>query len=844
MEPKKQEDNLREYSRAIVQSIKSLGSEIEQAKLTPLERLEKAIIEINTTLEKIQEVADRKVKDGEPGVSINKAEIKLGNLVLELTNGKTLNAGKVVGEDGLDGEDAEIKEDELIKKILLALPKQEKLDEEVLLKKFIEQIPKEEKLTTDNVITKIKKIKALSYKDLKDIPNLEEVLKPHLKYFSDLAERPRPVVAGTNVISKMLDVDGSIDPQQGQALIWNADKNKYEPQDVSSGSSLPDQTGNSGKFLTTDGTDASWGSPSGSGDMQASTYDPNSVADDAFSMDNMVEGTNTKILTSAERTKLTNTSGVNTGDQDLSGLVKNTTRSKRMGWVFPDNNIDPAADITGQKWHTLSVMWYELNSSGVLVKRNNSSYGSYFYYTAANAQTIVSNSTVSLINASVANATWMGTLVSDSTKRSNAITELVNFCKDNNFDGVDLDFEDFASWSPTQYTNFKTFISELGTALHAQGFILSIDAPAIWNTAANTESGTGDDWDSANSQGYYEFTYSDFNSLPVDKMVIMAYDYQYDYSAGQPNQPLKWLKEILEFARDNINENTIEIVAGLPSAGYSGATSGYSITGRTYDYLAAQTGFSGASRDVASGEIIWANGGTSYALIDDAAIALKVAQVEAVGIYAYATWHVGQNEYGGSDLTLVTEDRNRNYQDLSIYAPKTSPTFTGTVTLPTGLTGIVKASSGVVSAVTAPSGTIVGTTDTQTLTNKTLTSPIINGGSALTATSTQIDGLLTGQWNPLLYGTVTDAVYRIITKCEFAGTINEISTICDSGTGTLTTKINTTAVTATANSVSSTRQDQAVSGANTFAVGDYITITVSSASALTNMGVTIKYTRS
>jgi hypothetical protein len=706
--------------------------------------------------------------------------------------------------------------------------------------------------------TDIKKIKKELELKPEDIDKLDEYLTakiPNVDYSPQLKDLRNSIAVVDNKIYKIpVGVEILNNGQNlgrfpsinftGAKIVARASMVDVNIASGDGGSSLPDQTGNNGKFLTTDGTDPSWGSPSGSGDMQASTYDPNSVADDAFSMDNMVEGTNTKILTSAERTKLTNTSGVNTGDQDLSGLVKNTTRSKRMGWVFPDNNIDPAADITGQKWHTLSVMWYELNSSGVLVKRNNSSYGSYFYYTAANAQTIVSNSTVSLINASVANATWMGTLVSDSTKRSNAITELVNFCKDNNFDGVDLDFEDFASWSPTQYTNFKTFISELGTALHAQGFILSIDAPAIWNTAANTESGTGDDWDSANSQGYYEFTYSDFNSLPVDKMVIMAYDYQYDYSAGQPNQPLKWLKEILEFARDNINENTIEIVAGLPSAGYSGATSGYSITGRTYDYLAAQTGFSGASRDVASGEIIWANGGTSYALIDDAAIALKVAQVEAVGIYAYATWHVGQNEYGGSDLTLVTEDRNRNYQDLSIYAPKTSPTFTGTVTLPTGLTGIVKASSGVVSAVTAPSGTIVGTTDTQTLTNKTLTSPIINGGSALTATSTQIDGLLTGQWNPLLYGTVTDAVYRIITKCEFAGTINEISTICDSGTGTLTTKINTTAVTATANSVSSTRQDQAVSGANTFAVGDYITITVSSASALTNMGVTIKYTRS
>ena len=50
-------------------------------------------------------------------------------------------------------------------------------------------------------------------------------------------------------------------------------------------------------------------SASGGGDMLAATYDPTSVEGDAFSMDNMVEGTTTKIMTATERTKL---SGIET----------------------------------------------------------------------------------------------------------------------------------------------------------------------------------------------------------------------------------------------------------------------------------------------------------------------------------------------------------------------------------------------------------------------------------------------------------------------------------------------------------------------------------------------------
>lgn len=81
-------------------------------------------------------------------------------------------------------------------------------------------------------------------------------------------------------------------------------------------------SGQGGKAVTVkiDETGVEFSTPAGGGDMLASVYDPTNVNDDAFDMDNMVEGTTNKILTAAERTILSNTSGTNTGDQDLSGL--------------------------------------------------------------------------------------------------------------------------------------------------------------------------------------------------------------------------------------------------------------------------------------------------------------------------------------------------------------------------------------------------------------------------------------------------------------------------------------------------------------------------------------------
>jgi len=94
----------------------------------------------------------------------------------------------------------------------------------------------------------------------------------------------------------------------------------------------------------------------GSGDMEASTYDPNNVASDAFDMDNMAQGTANKFITSAELTVLGNTSGTNTGDQTTitgnAGTATKLKTARTIGGVSFDGsaNIDlPGVNTTGSQ---------------------------------------------------------------------------------------------------------------------------------------------------------------------------------------------------------------------------------------------------------------------------------------------------------------------------------------------------------------------------------------------------------------------------------------------------------------------------------------------------------------
>lgn len=81
--------------------------------------------------------------------------------------------------------------------------------------------------------------------------------------------------------------------------------------------------------------------------------------------------------------------------------------------------------------------------------------------------------------------------------------------------------------------------------------------------------------------------------------------------------------------------------------------------------------------------------------------------------------------------------------------------------------------------------------------------------------------------------------YRMMVNVPVGIKIASVTTVCASGTATLTVKINTTALGGTANSVSSSEQTQAHSASNEMAAGDDLVFTFASVSSAVKVTVTL-----
>jgi spore germination protein YaaH len=131
----------------------------------------------------------------------------------------------------------------------------------------------------------------------------------------------------------------------------------------------------------------------------------------------------------------------------------------------------------------------------------------------------------------------LSNLLSTEKGRTDTVKVITDLVAANNFDGIDLDFENFAfvdgnaSWDKTK-PYWVAFVKSLSASLHANGKLLSITTPYLLDPA------TG-------KKGYYVYAWADIASV-IDRLRIMTYD----YSVAKPGPigPLAWTESTLKYA--------------------------------------------------------------------------------------------------------------------------------------------------------------------------------------------------------------------------------------------------------------------------------------------------------
>lgn len=292
-------------------------------------------------------------------------------------------------------------------------------------------------------------------------------------------------------------------------------------------------------------------------------------------------------------------------------------------WIYPGPPACSAsAEIAdGRIIDVLKPQYYTLRDDGTLVQQTDRECNG---YSPANVALVKAHSQQQFVTIS-GSILGIATLALDAHLLSACSKTLLSFLQMSGFTGVEFDVEDFASWTPEQYSAYKHVMMTLGTTLHSASFQLMLDGPAISTVI---------------EQGYYPWKYEDFDHLPVDYVVVMAYDLQYDNGSGTPVQPLLWLQDICAWMKSKITDPQ-RIVIGLPSYGYHGVKGGYAIVRDTYEESSHYPGFATATRDGSSGEMMWTVGNMFYDYSDSTTLNGRVAVVSNAGLSHVSVWHLG-----------------------------------------------------------------------------------------------------------------------------------------------------------------------------------------------------------
>ncbi|MFD3996007.1 ricin-type beta-trefoil lectin domain protein [Streptomyces sp. NPDC058548] len=309
-----------------------------------------------------------------------------------------------------------------------------------------------------------------------------------------------------------------------------------------------------------------------------------------------------------------------------------------QAWLWPGPKGSttcsaPAEYADGRLKHgVLKPEYFTIDTTGrpVLLDASDPDYACNGY-SPANAAHVKAHSSRQFVTVSLAQLVSERRLTGDPAKRAAAVKRLADFTEQVDFNGVDVDFENYWAWSAQDAANFYTFIGDLAKGLHARGLKLQVEGPPDITT---------------------RFDYGKALAVGADEVVMMAYDLQYQSPVGDtclPFAPYDWTTHLLKGALAQIPaDRRHRFVAGLPSEAYTASDRCQTIKGnQTIADMREAPGFSTdpkvveSRRDPNSGEVRWRAGGKFYDYVDQRGLDAKLKLARDLGAVNVSVWALG-----------------------------------------------------------------------------------------------------------------------------------------------------------------------------------------------------------
>jgi len=186
----------------------------------------------------------------------------------------------------------------------------------------------------------------------------------------------------------------------------------------------------------------------------------------------------------------------------------------------------------------VAFRWFATNAQGSLHYDYKDNYSEVLSY--ARRQGIRTHAGVALMGEEP-----LHTLLTTANYRENLIKQLVAEVNNNNYDGVNIDFEFIAPEDGPLFTSFlQKLKDELGTDKELSVAVFARTGKEKWPTA---------------------YQYDRIGEI-ADRIVVMAYDYSYITSNSGPVAPIWWVKDVIAYMKKNIPRE--KILLGIPTYGY------------------------------------------------------------------------------------------------------------------------------------------------------------------------------------------------------------------------------------------------------------------------------------